>query len=572
MPAVLVLPTRISCENPGEIFILLRDEVPDDSLMIEFITGNQWLWTQPDLWNQKVWCMKALDFPAGFVNVNVYCEGVIKATTQIEYYTAAEEIECILQKVADPIGFVCQASKFSSAEKVDNVLTLLLKSPAMYPDFSDSLCKDAEHHQQTDLHLEELPTLLHCAAKFGLKKLAALLLQRPEAIQACRITNTYGENPAHIAEKYDHKEIQKIIKELTVNEDNNASDDQKEDEEEAEDDTYVMMMSSELQCNGHPSRTSTGKQPRAYWKIQKVEGMKDEAKQKEEEEGGGAEEEEKEAKYILEETPCHLGSKAKSIYVMAAEERPPIPPRNQPTTIRQDELFYLSPAWESEKDEKESRNTHGHQKEEYKTEQVGEEDPYTSALVDDGLYDTILANVKKERRKEGRSFIMNRPPAPAPRPLSVPLKEESTPYIAQVFQKKATGMHADNEKLVYPVKKTDRVYSEGITYTTVKPSIPPGQEELIFLQEQVKIGAISMDKALEKFKQWQNHRSGLEAIQQEKIRQLRDSIIRKRPEEESMYDKITIVHHPNVSVKRGSDNLSTEGVVYSSPFRKQTLL
>lgn len=50
------------------------------------------------------------DFPAGIVKVIVYCEGVIKATTQVEYYTAAEEIERLLQKVADPVAFACQVN------------------------------------------------------------------------------------------------------------------------------------------------------------------------------------------------------------------------------------------------------------------------------------------------------------------------------------------------------------------------------------------------------------------------------------------------------------------------------
>ncbi|CAI5784596.1 Hypothetical predicted protein, partial [Podarcis lilfordi] len=64
-------------------------------------------------------------------------------------------------------------------------------------------------------HLEELPTLLHCAAKFGLKKLTGFLLQCPDAIRACGIANKYRENPACIAEKYGYKEIQKIITELS---------------------------------------------------------------------------------------------------------------------------------------------------------------------------------------------------------------------------------------------------------------------------------------------------------------------------------------------------------------------
>lgn len=65
------------------------------------------------------------------------------------------------------------------------------------------------------------------------------------------------------------------------------------------------------------------------------------------------------------------------------------------------------------------------------SDEIDDEDPYTSAVVNDGVYDTIIDNELQEQRKDGRSFIMNRPPAPAPRPLSVAAKEDSTSYIAQ---------------------------------------------------------------------------------------------------------------------------------------------
>lgn len=68
----------------------------------------------------------------------------------------------------------------------------------------------------TDSHLEEFPTLLHCAARYGLKNLAALLLKCPEATWACRIANTHGDDPASLAEKHGHKELRKLIKELSV--------------------------------------------------------------------------------------------------------------------------------------------------------------------------------------------------------------------------------------------------------------------------------------------------------------------------------------------------------------------
>ncbi|KFZ64932.1 B-cell scaffold protein with ankyrin repeats, partial [Podiceps cristatus] len=211
--SILVLPGRISCENPGEIFILLKDEIDDETVEIEFIAHNQQIRTQPATWNKKVKYMKALDFPAGPVYVNVYCGGVIKTTVQIEYYTALEEIERIFKKVADPIAFTCQAFKFSSVEKLDNVLTWLLKSKISTYELSPFQSEE-EHHQQANNHLEEFPTLLHCAARFGLKNLATFLLSCPETTQACKITNKYGDDPASIAEKHGQRELRKLIKAL----------------------------------------------------------------------------------------------------------------------------------------------------------------------------------------------------------------------------------------------------------------------------------------------------------------------------------------------------------------------
>uniref|UniRef100_A0A803TX10 B-cell scaffold protein with ankyrin repeats n=2 Tax=Anolis carolinensis TaxID=28377 RepID=A0A803TX10_ANOCA len=576
-PAVLVLPTRISCESPGEIFILLRDEVPDESVVIEFITETAWIRTEPNFWNQKVRYMKALDFPAGFVNVNVYCEGVIKATTQIEYYTTVGEIESMFQKVADPIAFACQASRFSSTEKVDNILTFLLKSPVIsngcFPH------KVLDHHQQTDSHLEELPTLLHCAAKFGLKKLAALLLQCPEAILACSLNNKYGENPALLAEKHGHREIQKIIKELSINEDKKEKD-SPEEEVKDEDDTYVMMMiKSKSQCN----EFSTREHPEACRKI-KNRGMDNEAEQEEDEGERGVQKEaptpaaEEEGNKVEEKLHCLGGNDEKynSIINTVSQihyrdfnytDRPPLPPRIQPITTKQDEFSYLSPAWETAEDQRFMTETRGDQEEDMSHKEE-EEDPYTSTLLDDGVYDMILANVIKERSKGSRSFIMNRPPAPAPRPSSFPVKQENTPYIAQVFQQKVNRTPVDNEKPIYADGKPGRTGHDNTTYTTDMPSVPSGQEELILLQEQVKRGIISMDEAVEKFKEWQNHKSGLKVIQKEKICQLRDSIIRKRPEEEIVYDKITTVHYQHGSMKKGKESVDAKGLVYTTPLRK----
>ncbi|NWZ64257.1 BANK1 protein, partial [Acrocephalus arundinaceus] len=146
-----------------------------------------------------------------------------------------------------------------------------------------------------------------------------------------------------------------------------------------------------------------------------------------------------------------------------------------------------------------------------------EEHPYTCVALEERVYDLILGQEEQEgeKRKHCRSFIMNRPPAPAPRPTCSLAREENTPYIAQVFQQKACRVTSDNSRTYYEARNpAHRGHAETLTYSTVVHKIPPEQEELIHLQEQVKKGAISVDEALDRFKQWQNKKQRLPSTQQ----------------------------------------------------------
>ncbi|NXE50897.1 BANK1 protein, partial [Casuarius casuarius] len=550
--SALVLPARISCENPGEIFILLKDEIDDETLEIEFIANNQRIRTQPASWNQKVKYMKALDFPAGPVYVNVYCGGVIKATAQIEYYTALGEIENILKKVADPIAFACQTFEFSSVEKLDNVLTLLLKSKMSAYEFS-TFQSEEEHHQQASDHLEELPTLLHCAAKFGLKNLAALLLRCPTATQACNITNKDGDNPAAIAGKHGHKELQKFIRDFLIN---TAESFTNYEEEVEEDDTYVLMLGSETQ----PAITkqNPGDQHEIGSRCQREAEVDEENKDDVEDSGEETEAEHEEDKvgedsYSFEDNPdslyaniCDVDPEENRRDCFFCKRPPLLPPRNLPGTLRQDDLRNLSQERNLMEDRSEREHGDGDLTACYREDQdtcegdEEEEDPYTFAKLDESVYDLILADKEEEKRKERRSFIVNRPPAPAPRPICSPVREENTPYIVQVFQQKATRMPSDHDKMCCDVRKqaVHRGHTDTVTYSTLKHSIPAEQEALIHLQEQVKKGEISVDEALEKFKQWQNEKSRPQSAQQEKVHHLRENNVGNRLEKENLNGKL----------------------------------
>uniref|UniRef100_A0A8B9BYM3 B-cell scaffold protein with ankyrin repeats n=1 Tax=Anser brachyrhynchus TaxID=132585 RepID=A0A8B9BYM3_9AVES len=468
--------------NPGEIFILLKDEIDDETFEIEFIADNQRIRTQPASWSKKVKYMKALDFPAGPVYINVYCGGVIKTTAQIEYYTALEEIERVFQKVADPIAFACQAFRFSSVEKLDSVLTLLLESKIITSEFHISQSEE-QHYQQANSHLEEFPTLLHCAARFGLKNLAALLLKCPEATWACRIANTHGDDPASLAEKHGHKELRKLIKELSV------------------------TLNAKLNLGDQYGIGSRCQQIAEVDEEEEddVEDSREETKD---------EDREGEDTYTLVNSPNNLYASIPDDSVKTRRDLffykrpPPPPPRNLPGTVRQDELNYVS-CYREDQDTYE--------------EDDKEEHPYTFAKLDESLYDLILAEKEEEKRKERRSFITNRPPAPAPRPVCSPARNENTPYIVQVFQQKATQMPSDYNKMYCNVRK------HGTEFNL---------EELIHLQKQVKKGAISVDEALDKFKRWQNENQRLQSTLQETMRHLRDISIGNRLGKENLHVKL----------------------------------
>ncbi|XP_040481240.1 B-cell scaffold protein with ankyrin repeats [Ursus maritimus] len=570
IPLAMVLPTEIPCENPGEIFIILRDEVIGDTVEVEFTSNSKCVRTQPTRWNKTVWCMKALDFPAGSLNVRVYCNGVIKATTEMKYCTTAKAVENLLG-AARPGDGVCQ----KDTDELDDILTSVFKHEIPYYEFPSFQPEIDPQKERT--HFKELPTLLHCAAKFGLKNLAIHLLQCSGATWASKMKNFEGSDPAHIAERHGHKELKKIFEDFSIPEVRND-----EQENDYEDDiTSIFTYSPTVQTPAlhHASGQASYRQ--------RAEGAETDELAKEEKENESGTE--------AEQSLAEVGSGSSvsqyddDLYVFIpgdnpesdspeplTSNRPPLPPPRPVAAALQLEKPHCTlqgKMFEGQMERSQNwgdlgarQEIGGEPKEEDKKEdekeQEKEEDPYTFVEIEDSDYDMILANMSTKKKLGSRSFIINRPPAPTPRPTNIPPKEETTPYIAQVFQQKTAKRQSDGDKFHGP-KRQDRARMESQGFSTVD-CLAAGQEELILLQEKVKNGKLSVDEALEKFKHWQLGKTELEMIQQEKLRQLRDCIVGKRPEEENVSDKLTIVHHPS-----GNESARNENMLHNIPFRNK---
>ncbi|XP_073748131.1 B-cell scaffold protein with ankyrin repeats isoform X3 [Callorhinus ursinus] len=470
IPLAMVLPTEIPCENPGEIFIILRDEVIGDTVEVEFTSNSKCVRTQPTCWNKTVWRMKALDFPAGSVNVRIYCDGVIKATTEMKYSTTAKAMENLLG-VARPGDGVCQ----KDIDELDDILTSIFKREIPYYEFRSFQPEIDPQKEHT--HFKELPTLLHCAAKFGLKNLAIHLLQCSGATWASKMKNFEGSDPTHIAERHGHKELKKIFEDFSIPEVSRND----EQENDYEDDSTSLLTYSPTTQNPAFHRASGRTSYR-----RRAEGAEAHERANEEEENAGGTE--------AEQSLAEVGG--------------------------------------------------GDSVNEY----------------DNDLYVFIPGDSPEHNSPE--PLMSCRPPLPPPRPVAAASQLETPPCTLQVFQQKTAGRQSDGDRFHGP-KRQDRARMESQAFSTVD-CLAAGQEELILLQEKVKNGKLSVDEALEKFKHWQMGKTELEMIQQEKLRQLRDCIIGKRPEEENVSDKLTIVHHPN-----GNESARNENMLYNIPFRNK---
>lgn len=68
----------------------------------------------------------------------------------------------------------------------------------------------------SDQRNEELPTLLHFAAKYGLTKLTGVLQQCPGALQAYSVMNKHGDYPNKLAEKSGFSDLRRLMDEFVV--------------------------------------------------------------------------------------------------------------------------------------------------------------------------------------------------------------------------------------------------------------------------------------------------------------------------------------------------------------------
>ncbi|KAM9345507.1 phosphoinositide 3-kinase adapter protein 1 [Symphorus nematophorus] len=484
LTCLTVQPNRVLCGECETLFIIFTHKVDHQSEPeVEFSSVNVDAKRVPStVENEYTISVTAPDMPAGVVSLTMYTDQSCVSLRPVTYYTNMGEVSRCLENATDPVNFICQAFNLTSnaTESLDNMLTDSLKSrmPATSLQLF-GIRQIEEDNMAAYQRTEELPTLLHFAAKYGLKKLTTILLQCPGALQAYSVMNKYGDYPNTLAEKSGFHDLRQFMDEFVETADllKCHIEDSINTEESA--DVYELMSTTSQDI------------------MMKYSGCSED---------------------IYESMLGIDPECAEDLYeVMSAVDENP-----EEAMLRK--FFQAKPHASVSEDNKEYPKSDEAEKDDHNdlNQIEEEEDPYN--LFPEDIYDTVDAN------STYNTAILNRPPAPMPRPEAE--SEPEKPMICRVFSDKSTSDGSTTMDMGYPAARpvTDPPSPVYDPYAGMKT---PGQRQLISLQERVKVGEITVDEAVQEFKAWQfdhERRASSLRYQQENLKKLRDSITRRHKE------------------------------------------
>ncbi|KAL6486917.1 hypothetical protein MHYP_G00035430 [Metynnis hypsauchen] len=486
-----VQPHRILCGAQVDVYLIMVKKLDSQaSVEVEFRCKHSTKCVPGVLVNDCIVRAQSPDMPAGDVSLHIYTNESILCSTTVTYYTEMEEISSYLEKVMDPIKFMCQAFKISSnaSEALDDLFTNSLKN--RMPANGLQVFGVSQLEQENALANQrnsELPTLLHFSAKYGLKKLTSMLLQCPGALQAYSVVNKNGDYPNTLAEKSGFSDLRQFMDNYVETVDLVKSHMEETIPNPDDADIYEPMANASQNFV-----TKYSIQEDIYESMMELNPEMQ----------------------LYEDLSCALNE------------------ADNPEEAMLRKFFEVKPEEYSETSQEDLVNNGypGRKADEeddhidiYAVEEEEEEDPYKICCSEE-IYDTV--------DEHESSAVLNRPPAPVPRPAALSEPDECKTYIASVFSSKeslySVSSHTENAS-VWPVRD-NTLSSAHDPYAGMKT---PGQRQLISLQERVKVGALTVEEAVQEFKAWQfdqDKRSQSIRFQQDNLQRLRDSITRRHKE------------------------------------------
>ncbi|XP_046569632.1 phosphoinositide 3-kinase adapter protein 1-like isoform X2 [Haliotis rubra] len=149
----------------------------------------------------------------GETDVQVFVNGCPSGVETLVYYSKLTEFQYLLDEVNRPLDLLCQSVL---GDNNCNIGILDQTLCHMFGSASSFTTLHCEEHEVPGKREQDSPTLLHVAARFGLKELCTSIRDTPVGKLASKIKNRDGLTPADIALKFQHIRLSENLREPSI--------------------------------------------------------------------------------------------------------------------------------------------------------------------------------------------------------------------------------------------------------------------------------------------------------------------------------------------------------------------
>ncbi|XP_071106089.1 phosphoinositide 3-kinase adapter protein 1-like isoform X2 [Haliotis cracherodii] len=150
---------------------------------------------------------------SGETEVQVFVNGCSSGVETLVYYSKLTEVQYLLDEVTRPLDLLCQAVLGDTSSNTGILDQTLCH---MFGNAHSLTTVDCDKQDVQGNREQDSPTLLHVAARFGLKELCRSIQDTPVGKLASKMKNRNGLTPADIALKCQHIRLSESLREPSL--------------------------------------------------------------------------------------------------------------------------------------------------------------------------------------------------------------------------------------------------------------------------------------------------------------------------------------------------------------------
>ncbi|XP_046363097.2 phosphoinositide 3-kinase adapter protein 1-like isoform X6 [Haliotis rufescens] len=158
-----------------------------------------------------VGCVLCEGVYSGETEVQVFVNGCSSGVETLVYYSKLAEVQYLLDEVTRPLDLLCQAVLGDTSSNTGILDQTLCH---MFGNAHSLTTIDCDKQDVQGNREQDSPTLLHVAARFGLKELCRSIQDTPVGKLASKMKNRNGLTPADIALKFQHIRLSESLRVL----------------------------------------------------------------------------------------------------------------------------------------------------------------------------------------------------------------------------------------------------------------------------------------------------------------------------------------------------------------------